>query len=75
MNKWRMFYFPRGDFRHAADVDRIVRICAARSVLVSPHDAQSAWEEYSDSMAAGWLGLGSDDEVYEDVMRYLVEIQ
>ena len=48
------------------DVDRIVRVCAERGYAITPEDACAAWERYSETLAAGWLSLGPDDEeVYE----------
>ena len=61
-----------GEYQH--DVERIVRIAATRGYILSPADAQAAWEAYSESMAAGWLGLPEDDnELWWNVEYYLVE--
>ena len=57
--------------RYPEDVARIKRICKERGYKISRHDAQSAWEEYSDSMAAGGLILHDDDEeVFRTIIRY-----
>lgn len=57
--------------RHPEDVARIKRICKERGYKISRHDAQLVWEEYSDSMAVGWLFLpDSDDAVFNVVLQY-----
>ena len=43
--------------RYREDVKTIVESCQRKSLIVTPQEAYSAWSEYSDSYAAGWLGL------------------
>jgi hypothetical protein len=58
--------------RHEGDVAIIVRIIKKNGYDISPYDAQMAWEDYSDSMAAGWMGLPeSDAEVWDSIRPYL----
>lgn len=55
-----------------ADIERMIIICANRGYLLTPSDAAWAWEQYSDGLAAGWLGLHSDDQiVFDCLMMYL----
>ena len=68
------FKIPTYLHRWKDDVDRIVKICAANGYFISETDAQHAWEEYSDSMCAGWLFLGNDDDVFNTVMQYCEEV-
>jgi hypothetical protein len=56
------------------DIDRIVNIFAKRGYEISHSDAVRGWEHYSDSMAAGWMSLGDDDEVFADVFCYFEEV-
>ena len=59
---------------HSADVSEIVRVFARYGFSISRSDARAAWQRYSDSMAAGWMGLDSyDDSIYGNVRGYFVE--
>jgi hypothetical protein len=60
----------KNEFRWADDVDRIVKVCAARGYFISDADAHHAWEEWSDCLAASWLVLDEDDdELFRNVME------
>jgi hypothetical protein len=61
-------------FEYTNDIDRIVKIFADRGYDISHTDAVFAWEQFSDSMAAGWMSLGDDDEVFEDAFCYFEEV-
>jgi hypothetical protein len=61
-------------FEFESDVKRIVRIFAERGYEISATDAENAWEQFSDSMCAGWMMLGEDDEVFHDCFRYFEEV-
>jgi hypothetical protein len=61
-------------FEYTNDIDRIIKIFADRGYEISHTDAVKAWEQFSDSMAAGWMSLGSDDEVFEDAFSYFEEV-
>ncbi len=61
-------------YEYTNDIDRIVEIFAQRGYEISHTDACRAWEEYSDSMCAGWLILGEDDEVFQDAFHYFEEV-
>jgi hypothetical protein len=43
--------------RYLEDVSRIVGACFRMGWIVTPKEAYHAWSDYSDSMAAGWMGL------------------
>lgn len=61
-------------YEYTKDISRIVEIFAQRGYEISHSDALRAWEEYSDSMCAGWLILGEDDEVFQDAFHYFEEV-
>jgi hypothetical protein len=69
---------PEEDFPYIEDVRRIVRVLAERDIICSENDARELWNRYSDSMAAGWMGMDyqTDDEVYSciglDVLKFSV---
>lgn len=52
--------------RYPADCDRICRVLGSYGIVVSLHDAERMWGEYSESLCAGWLILPeSDEEIFE----------
>lgn len=51
--------FSRFEYPH--DVFRIVKIALEHDVVLSGHEAESAWSEHSDTMCAGWIGLPDED--------------
>lgn len=61
--------------RYPADVARIRQVALAHGVTLDDEQAESVWDDYSDSMAAGWLGLpDSDDDLWSTVSAHLVEM-
>jgi len=62
-------------FEYTSDIERIVKIFAERGYEISHTDAVHAWEQFSDSMCAGWMSLGDDDEVFQDAFYYFEEVQ
>lgn len=53
------------------DVDRIVLVLKYHDYEATPDQAVRLWELYSESVAAGWLGLPRDnDEVFECIEPY-----
>jgi hypothetical protein len=62
-------------FEYKSDIDRIVKIFADRGYEISHTDAVHAWEQFSDSMCAGWMCLGDDDEVFSDAFSYFEEVE
>ena len=64
----------KAENEYGHDVERIVRVAAERGYILSPTDAQAAWEAFSESMAAGWLRLPDDDgTLWWNVEHYLTE--
>jgi hypothetical protein len=61
-------------FEYTNDIDRIVKIFADRGYEISATDAVKAWEMFSNDMAAGWMSLGDDDEVFADAFSYFEEV-
>lgn len=69
------FKKPYNDhYNYTDDINRIVKIFADRGYEITSEDAFRAWEEFSDSMCAGWLILGSDDQVFDDAFYYFEEV-
>lgn len=62
-------------FEYKSDIDRIVKIFSDRGYEISHTDAVHAWEQFSDSMCAGWMSLGDDDEVFSDAFYYFEEVE
>ena len=44
------------------DVERIKRILLERGYRATCKQCEELWDAYSDSMCAGWMNLGDDDE-------------
>lgn len=67
--------FKRPDERdpYQYDVERIVRIFKDRGYDLSYDDARAAWEDFSDSMAAGWMMLDDDDSAVFATLRYRLD--
>lgn len=57
------------------DSAEIVRVFADRGLSITAEQAMLAWDSYSDSMAAGWLGLSDDETTFEIVRQYLRILQ
>jgi hypothetical protein len=47
--------------RHPEDCERIQRACASVGCVLSLEETQTLWEQYSETMSAGWLVLPDDD--------------
>lgn len=60
--------FPLSRCRWPDDVSRIMKVAFDRHVYLSPLDAQTAWEDYSETMCAGWLCLPETDEEIWDCL-------
>jgi len=50
------------DHIYKSDCRRIQKAMIEEGALISLDEAYKLWEAYSDSMAAGWVGLPDDDE-------------
>lgn len=56
------------DFSYPEDVKRIVEVLKARSVEITPKEAEELWNAYSDDMCAQWLGLPDNDKELFDII-------
>ncbi len=66
-------YIPDED-PYENDVIRIVEALARRGYAISHGDARAAWQKYSDSMAAGWMMLETDDYILLDrISPYIIQ--
>jgi hypothetical protein len=59
--------------RYPEDCRRIVEVAGAAGYSVSPWEAEAIWDAYSDSMAAGWMGLPDDDNRLLDIVKMYSE--
>ena len=48
--------------RHIHDVKRIQQVLLDNNYSSTLKDCAELWENYSDSMCAGWMGLPDDDD-------------
>jgi hypothetical protein len=56
------------------DVKRMQNVLISNGNLVSLQECADIWDGYSDSFAAGWMGLPSDDsDLYNILVLYLDE--
>jgi hypothetical protein len=61
------------EHRHLGDVQRIQRILRDKGYIATLKDCAGLWEEYSDSLAAGWIFLDEQDWDVWCCIRYKVE--
>lgn len=60
------------EIEYKNDVERIKNVFASYQILIPEADIVNAWKRYSDSMAAGWMGLPeSDEDIYLAIIKYL----
>ncbi len=68
----KKLYLPF-EHRYRDDVERIHKILLDRGYDSTLEDCARLWDEYSDSMAAGWMILPDTDEEVFDQIRLEVE--
>jgi hypothetical protein len=51
------------------DCKKIAQIARERGLDIDELEAYRIWDEYSDNVAAGWLILPEDEEIFEVVAR------
>ena len=61
--------------RYPHDVARLQSVAAGYDYRLSLADAEWAWEQHSDTYAAGWLSMGhyTDADLLAVLRNYLVE--
>lgn len=59
--------------RHKEDIIRIKQIMLNNGYEADLSDAAELWEDYSDSLAAGWINLPKDDDELWSIIKYDVE--
>lgn len=58
--------------RYPDDVKRILSVLIAHGYQATEEQAISLWDEYSDSMAAGWMMLPDEDkDIYSCIEDYI----
>ena len=59
------------NWQYFSDTKRIQRILLDKGYEATLSDCERLWQLYSESMAAGWMGLPSkDDEVFRCIEEY-----
>ena len=72
----RYQFKPDRTIRYPADVAAIVETFARNGHEISAIDAHLAWDAYSDSMCAGWLGIeGPNDTIVDDLLPFIEKQQ
>lgn len=61
------------EHRHYADVVRIKQVLLKNGYDADLPSCANIWDEYSDSYAAGWLGLPKDDDELWQAIQWRVE--
>ncbi len=64
-----LHYTTSEDREYEHDVRRMAKIMAERGYSVSASNLKKAWEDYSESMAAGWMMLDEDDDLVFSTLR------
>jgi len=59
-----------GEYRD--DCERIQRILRDKGYNATLQQCEELWDDYSDSMAAGWMGLGDNDEDVYSHLRHRI---
>ena len=54
------------------DVKRIQQVLLDNNYSSTLNDCANLWEDYSDSMCAGWLHLPQDDEELFEILERLI---
>jgi hypothetical protein len=62
------------EFPHYDDCSTIVAAMASEGYLCSTEEARELWEMYSDSWAAGWLILPSDQKKIVESIKPFFEV-
>jgi hypothetical protein len=60
--------------RYPDDCKRIAEVALKAGYAVSMWEAEAIWDAYSDSMAAGWMGLPDDDEELMSIVESYAEV-
>lgn len=60
------------DCRYPSNVERIIKIAAMHGIILSPQEAEKAWEEHSDNLSASWLIMDdcSDGDIWFALPRW-----
>lgn len=61
--------------RHLNDVKRIQIVCLQNGYEADLGDCADIWDDYSDMLAAGWMGLPENDEELWNIIKNEVKKQ
>ena len=54
------------------DIKRIMKVCIDYGYYtLTLKQAEDAWLDYSEGMAAVWMSLGNDEEIWYDIQYYI----
>lgn len=63
------------EHRHISDVFRIQQVCEQNGYEADLQACAYLWDEYSDSYAAGWLGMPeSDDDLWSEIISQAMRL-
>ena len=61
--------------RHLADVEFIQNVCLLYGYQADLEDCATAWELYSESLAAGWIHVGEEpSDVWSVIQKYVESV-
>jgi len=58
--------------RHTSDVERIKKVLLANGYDSTLEDCSNLWDDYSYSLAAGWINLPDDDDELFRIISYYI---
>ena len=64
-----------GDVERFHDCLELTTIAAKHGLRITPYEAYLAWNEFSDSMAAGWMGFSDCEHTANNLRFHLMEPQ
>ena len=59
--------------KYQEDCKRIVGVAFNAGFIITVREAESIWDDYSEMLAAGWLGLPDDDNELWQIIQSGVE--
>lgn len=65
---------PFDAFSYASDIRRMVAVVAQQGARpITADEAEYAWDAYSDSFCAGWMGLPDSDDDLFSILKDRIE--
>jgi len=64
--------YCKGDYEFPEDVERLVQVIYEKGYIISPMEAENAWQDYSNDIDAGWIVLpDSSENIWEMISPWL----